>query len=124
MGQLSSKLRHGEGSLTYWCQGCEEPHSVTVNPGWGWNGDVDRPTFTPSVHVTSGHFMSNREPGAACWCSYNAELVAKGEPPSSYTCSCCHTFITDGMVQFLGDCTHPLAGQTLPLPDLPPHLRD
>jgi hypothetical protein len=28
------------------------------------------------------------------------------------------------MVQFLGDCTHALAGQTLPLPDLPPELRN
>lgn len=31
---------------------------------------------------------------------------------------------TDGMVQFLGDCSHALAGQTLPLPDMPPEYRD
>jgi hypothetical protein len=36
----------------------------------------------------------------------------------------CHTFITDGRVQFLADCTHELARQTLDLPDLPAHLKD
>ena len=31
----------------------------------------------------------------------------------------CHSFLQNGMFQFLGDCTHPLAGQTVPMPDLP-----
>ena len=31
----------------------------------------------------------------------------------------CHTFVTDGRIQFLGDCTHALAGQTVDLPDWP-----
>ena len=29
----------------------------------------------------------------------------------------CHSFIRDGRIQFLGDCTHHLAGQTVDLPD-------
>ena len=29
----------------------------------------------------------------------------------------CHSFVTDGRIQFLGDCTHKLAGQTVDLPD-------
>jgi len=28
---------------------------------------------------------------------------------------CCHSFITDGQIKFLGDCTHELAGQTVAL---------
>jgi hypothetical protein len=31
----------------------------------------------------------------------------------------CHLFLTDGRLQYLGDCTHALAGQTVPLPELP-----
>jgi hypothetical protein len=31
----------------------------------------------------------------------------------------CHTFIKAGMIEFLGDCTHKLKGQTVPLPPLP-----
>lgn len=30
----------------------------------------------------------------------------------------CHSFIKDGNIQFLGDCTHSLANQTVPLPDI------
>ena len=30
----------------------------------------------------------------------------------------CHSFVTDGRIQFLGDCTHDLAGHTVELPDL------
>lgn len=29
----------------------------------------------------------------------------------------CHSFIKDGKIQFLGDCTHALANQTVDLPD-------
>ncbi len=28
-----------------------------------------------------------------------------------------HSFIKDGMIEFLGDCTHKLAGQTVDLPE-------
>lgn len=31
----------------------------------------------------------------------------------------CHSFIRDGQIQFLSDCTHALAGQTVPLPAWP-----
>lgn len=41
------------------------------------------------------------------------ELDASGNPVP-YTC---HSFVTDGRIQFLGDCTHSLAGQTVDLPD-------
>jgi hypothetical protein len=122
MGQISSKLRAGTGNhLTYWCQGCKMAHSIHHGAdGWSWNGNVDRPTFEPSVLVTGGHYAAGFKQGDRCWCTWNAEHP---NDPSSFTCQRCHTFIRDGMVQFLGDCSHELAGQTLPLPDLPEHLQ-
>lgn len=30
----------------------------------------------------------------------------------------CHSYITDGNIQFLNDCTHALAGQTVELPEM------
>lgn len=112
MSQLSPFLRDwtdgaGKRGLTYWCQGCEAYHQIWVEGGdinrnWGWNGDVDRPTFTPSVLVT-----------------YPANPDADEEFKEWRTERRCHTFITDGQVQFLGDCTHAMAGKTLPLPPLP-----
>lgn len=53
---------------------------------WSWNGDTERPTLRPSIL-------------SRC-------------PP---ICECCHTWVNDGKVQFLDDCTHELAGQTLDL---------
>jgi hypothetical protein len=35
-----------------------------------------------------------------------------------YNDDVCHSFIRGGMVEFLSDCTHELAGQTVPLPPL------
>ncbi len=121
MGQLSSKLRSVEGGgLSYWCQGCKGHHMIRYGEGpgerWGWNGDVDAPTFTPSVLTTNGHYLNTHVPGARCWCIYNAEYPEQAHP---FTCQRCHTFIRNGMVEFLSDCTHEFAGQTLPLPDLP-----
>ena len=121
MGKISAKLRRWAGpcaaGYAYWCQGCEQMHSVrTEGPGsWGFNGDIERPTFTPSVLVTSGHYIAQWD-RKECWCTYNAEHP---DQLASFKCHRCHTFITDGTVQFLADCSHPLAGQTLPLPDLP-----
>jgi hypothetical protein len=131
MSALSMKLRsdtdaNGMRRLTYWCQGCRESHAVIVEGGrpgqaWGWNGDAERPVFTPSVlyqrdmwtpPVTSENLEQWR---AAPWEQHQVHHV-------------CHTFVgcngaQPGEVIFLGDCTHALAGQTLPLPDLPDYLR-
>ncbi len=115
--------KNGEESegFTYWCQGCKSHHTVCTmskvgGAVWGFNGNHDKPTFTPSVLVTSGHYLSHHKPGDSCWCTYAAEHPDEADV---FKCQRCHTFITDGMVQFLGDCTHELAGQTLPLPNLP-----
>lgn len=82
----------------FWCPGCACFHNVRVDPAfgnaWGFNGDYDAPTFTPSVAV-----------------SYNGKDAGiDGAPPAM-----CHSFVTDGKIQFLGDCTHALAGQTVQL---------
>lgn len=120
MARLSAKLRSIEGGqLGYWCQGCQSVHQVSVigeGAIWGWDGNVDAPTFTPSVLITSGHFVSTHKPGDKCWCTY---AVEHPDRPVPFTCRRCHTFVRGGMVEFLGDCSHALAGKTEPLPDWP-----
>jgi hypothetical protein len=117
---LSSKLRSVEGGgLMFRCPGCNGVHAVAVGvgpgPRWGYNGDPARPTFTPSVLVTSGHFMAGHDPSKGCYCT--------NPPPDErgwgFACTRCHSFVTDGQIQFLDDCTHHLAGQTVDLPDWP-----
>lgn len=103
MGQLSRKLRNtADNGLMFWCPGCNGPHQIKhgagAGPRWGWNGDAERPTFTPSVLVRYEGIDAGKD----------------GAPPAV-----CHTFVTDGRIQFLGDCTHAMAGQTVDLPDWP-----
>lgn len=122
MSQISPKLRSLEGGfLTYWCEGCNDAHTVMVGDGspprWGYNGNPMAPTFTPSVLVHGRKLV--RDPETGEWTGGWERDAAGNTIPVT-----CHTFITDGRVQYLGDCTHHLAGQTVDLPDLPPYLRD
>ena len=45
--------------------------------------------------------------GNNCWCTYNAEHPSE---PAPYKCERCHSFVREGQIQFLTDCTHNLAG--------------
>lgn len=105
--------------MMFWCPGCDEPHVVRVDgpapsANWGYNHNPDAPTFTPSVLVRGGHFAEGRA-GGDCWCTYEARF---GNPPP-FSCKICHSFVTDGRIQFLDDSSHALAGQTVALPEWP-----
>lgn len=115
MSALSPILRGLAGSqVAFWCPGCDEPHAITAPGGWTWDGNVDAPTFSPSILVTGGHYAPDHE--GDCWCTYNAKHP---EDPSSFKCSRCHSFVRAGRIEFLSDCTHALAGKTVPLPPWP-----
>lgn len=120
------KLRTATNGLLFWCPGCNEAHGIALGPnGWRWNGDYDKPVFSPSVLVRGGHFAEWYRPGGECWCTHNAALVAKGEQPVNFKCRVCHSFVggadgaKPGFIQFLADSTHELAGQTVELPNYP-----
>lgn len=104
------------GRAGFWCPGCAQMHVIPValvhNPGanWGWNGSMEAPTFTPSILVRTGHHVPGWQ-GPNCWCN---SKDPDGED-WGFGCGICHSFVTDGQIQFLGDCTHALAGQTVPL---------
>lgn len=61
---------------------------------WEWDRNAECPTFSPSLLV---------------W--YDNPDGTRGMT--------CHTFIRAGHIEFLGDCTHALAGQTVPIPAWP-----
>ena len=87
---------HGE--LGFYCPGCNSVHFITdkmtapeaiANGPWAFNNDFERPKVTPSILLSRN----------------NGNYV-------------CHSFITDGKIQFLSDCTHHLKGQTVDLNDI------
>lgn len=67
---------------------------------------MERPTLSPSLLVRSGHFVTGQS-AADCNMERNGG-----------TCIVCHSFVRDGRIEFLGDCTHSNAGQTVDLPDV------
>ena len=89
----------------FYCPGCAGAHQIWTKTsrsgGWTFNGDVDAPTFSPSVLVTyNGPDADGKDIG-----------FGPGPPAR------CHSFVTDGQIRFLEDCSHSLAGQTVALPD-------
>lgn len=59
---------------------------------WTFNGNLNNPTFKPSLLINK-----------------------KGINPNI---PICHSYITDGNIKFLEDCTHKLAGKTIELTDI------
>lgn len=96
MAKAQPVLNSEDKIIMYWfhCPGCDERHAVYVghhNPkaNWDFNGDVDEPTFQPSILVT--------------------------RPGTTYRC---HSYVQEGFIRYLSDCSHDMAGQTHPLPDI------
>ncbi len=103
------------GRVAFHCPGCDDGHEIPVDasghrPGvaWGWNGSYDAPTFTPSILVKCHEWQPPVTPeNLAQW---------EREPwPQQKVATVCHSFVTDGKIQFLSDCTHALAGQVVTL---------
>ncbi len=108
MGKLSPKLRSVEGGFSHWCPGCEEMHVIATR--WSFDGNVDRPTFNPSVKITGVQSVVVKGEWTGEWVR-----DAQGKPLRY----CCHYILTAGRLNFCPDSTHALAGKTVDLPDLP-----
>ncbi len=121
---IGTKLNHlSDGSLMFHCPGCDEAHRVTVGDGpgprWGWNGSGDAPTFTPSILVRGVRIDGGSEEIERILDSYKLPEDREAMLADKRINTVCHSFVTDGRIQFLYDCTHALAGRTVDLPDWP-----
>lgn len=118
MKLLSAKLlktyfdeRHNYGGYhAHWCPACDRLHEFAVDrpfrngARWSFNGNLDQPTFEPSMNIRIGPWPDH---------SKKAGQI-----------EVCHYFLRNGQIQYLGDSTHALAGQTIALPDLPQQVLD
>lgn len=100
--QMDAEKRRVAENLWMWCPGCEDLHMVTTwradgGAAWTWDGNQVSPTISPSILV---HEIRKTD--------------------GSVYSPTCHSFVRAGRWQFLGDCGHALAGQTVdmvPIPD-------
>jgi hypothetical protein len=97
--------------ILFKCPGCKETHSI--NDTWTWNGSTAAPTFSPSVLVRGVQLTDKGRAEYEAWCDSDD---LKREEPFDHVNTVCHSFVRDGMIQYLDDCTHELRGQTVELP--------
>ena len=119
MAKIGKKFRSiktglNTDALGFWCPGCNKLHIVNINgpQAWAFNSDYDKPTFSPSILVTGVVELSDEQ----------YFLLSKGGKIDP-TPLVCHSFMVNGVIQYLSDCTHSLAGQNVELPDLPDRLQ-
>ena len=86
-----------EQVLWMFCPGCDDAHCV--DPRWSWDENVESPTISPSILVTQAF-----------------------HPETGLIERRCHSFVRQGQWEFLGDSTHALAGQTVPMVPVPDWL--
>ena len=85
-------LLNRPGQYIFYCPGCENNHTVATGLGGHvLTGSKDKPTIKPSV---------------------------LSEADDDYNVPRCHSWVTNGKIRFLYDCTHRLAGKTVDLPPL------
>lgn len=82
--------QHDRPNQYIFCPACKTIHSF--DDRWTFNNNFDKPTFKPSMLVKT--------------------------PQQGKRDRVCHSFVTDGKIQYLGDCTHDMAGQTIDLPEI------
>lgn len=90
VAELTAPDARGDVFMMFWCPGCKTYHAPRVKGShpWQWNEDLVRPTIHPSILVTFPFRDEERR---------------------------CHSFVRDGKIEFLSDCSHSLAGHTVPL---------
>jgi len=94
--RISKILAKSNGNIFFECPGCGMPHGINCGgghgPTWSWDNDINKPTFNPSVLV-----------------SYESGPMGKQ--------NICHSFVRNGKIEFLSDCTHELAGRIVDIPE-------
>lgn len=87
--------------LGFYCPGCKCKHFISDqhtnikamgNGPWTFNDNFEKPTINPSILVS---FTYNE----------NIDYI-------------CHSFIKNGKIQYLFDCTHKLKGQTIEMEEI------
>jgi hypothetical protein len=88
---VADGVLHG---YSFFCPGCDHGHIFYVAGSlvWTFNNDLELPTFSPSLLNT---------------CENHPDPKQRR----------CHLVLTAGKLNYMGDCSHDLAGKEIDLPD-------
>lgn len=119
--QVSKFLRKSSVGYIHYCPACEEAHAYRTDgqgkANWTFNGNVEQPSFTPSMRISWGNKVAGYEEkfktGTVChYFIVTGDAVRQsGRMPDADS--------TRSYIDFCGDSTHAMAGQVVPLPELP-----
>lgn len=96
----------GRGMYSFYCPGCDHDHvyftiqEETDSPIWNFNGDVNNPSFTPSLLNRWGKDVNP---------DWEEPTEAPPDKPGSWS-GRCHLYVTNGVIDYCGDCSHLLNG--------------
>lgn len=101
MPQVSKVLRsyndthRGRKGFGFWCHGCKHMHylpTIGNSPVWGFDGNLEAPTFTPSYR------------------EFIPAMPDHPRPECRVERTTCHLFVKAGQIEYLNDCRHALRG--------------
>jgi hypothetical protein len=84
------------------------------------DGNADYLFHCKACGYSHGVWVTSKSPYTGAQWSFNGNMEKPTFSPSlninaTYKC---HSFITDGKIQYLNDCTHSMAGLTLEMDDI------
>jgi len=96
MRKINHVPNDGGPDYIFECPACGCSHGIwnkmpDGTHGWDFDGNMEHPTISPSIYVESGDEHGH---------------------------TICHSFVKNGMIQYLSDCTHELAGKTIELSEI------
>lgn len=93
MHRVAQRPGEHDPDFVFWCPGCQFGHGVWV---------------TTTCKSTGAQWTWN---GSLEKPTFTPSILIK---EGTLTC---HSYVTDGHINYLADCTHALVGQTIPLPE-------
>jgi len=141
-GVIDNNMQPIERSAWVWCPGCNMVHRFILpleggtvqGKQWDWDGNLEAPTFNPSLLCYSCVDMcpTDHKHIVACEvvnCEVRSHAVISESPlvlghHNGHVAEQgnCHSFVRNGQWEFLSDSAHTLAGQTVPMVPLPDWL--
>lgn len=100
-----AKLRNPRpGVYEFKCPGCGHLHCFYTKESnyvhaWEFNGNMDNPTFTPSLLNRNGKYA-------------DPNFIDTGNISTQ-----CHLHVTNGKIQYCQDCTHSYNGKIIDMVD-------
>lgn len=99
----------------FWCNGCNTAHVVTEK----WSVDEKTMTISPSILVHENWKMPDNWDYATAPKDESGNLLKQenGKLFDAIKTPRCHSFVRNGKIQYLGDCTHLMANKTVEIPE-------